>query len=120
MGGYQAVKHILADVVRQIEPARAGAYAALECIAAGDPDLPRAAAVAKLSAVEAYAASAGAAIQLHGAIGFTWEYGLHLHLKRAVTSRALYGTAVQHRRLLAQYLLQEAAATEKPMTGDAA
>lgn len=109
VGQFQAVKHMLADVVRVIEPAKAAAYAAIEAAAARETDLPHLASVAKLSAVEAYAAAAGAAIQLHGAIGFTWELGLHLHFKRAMTCRSLFGTSKEHRRSLARDLLQRTA-----------
>lgn len=108
IGSFQAVKHTLADVVRLVEPAKAAAYAALEAVATDDPDQPRAAALAKLTAVEAYAAAAGAAIQLHGAIGFTWEHELQLHFKRAVSSRVLFGRRDRLRRLLASHLLHEA------------
>lgn len=109
IGQFQAVKHALADVVRVVEPAKAAAHNAVEAIALGDPAVATAASVAKLSAVEAYAAAAGAAIQLHGAIGFTWEHQLHLHFKRAVTCRSLFGSRAEHRRVLAEALLLECA-----------
>jgi alkylation response protein AidB-like acyl-CoA dehydrogenase len=107
IGRFQAIKHSCADLVRRIEPAKAAAYAAMEAVAAHDPDLPRLASVAAYSAVEAFVATAGTAIQLHGAIGFTWEHELHLHFKRAITNRTLFGSNRQHRRLLAQHLLGE-------------
>ena len=105
IGQFQAVKHMLADVVRVLEPAKAAAYAAMEVAATREADLPHLASIAKLSAVDAYAAAAGTSIQLHGAIGFTWELDLHLHFKRAVTCRSLFGTSKEHRRSLARDLL---------------
>lgn len=108
VGSFQAIKHTLADVVRVLEPAKAAAYAALDAIATDDPDQQRAAALAKLTAVEAYVTAAGQAIQLHGAIGFTWEHDLHLHLKRAISDRALFGRAPALRRVLASHLLHQA------------
>lgn len=115
IGSFQALKHTCADLVRRIEPAKAAAYAAMEAIAEHDPDLPRLASLAALSAVEAYAATAGAAIQLHGAIGFTWEHELHMHFKRAVANRTLFGSGRQHRRLLAQNLLRQALLSPPPV-----
>jgi alkylation response protein AidB-like acyl-CoA dehydrogenase len=43
----------------------------------------------------------GKAMQLHGGIGYTWESGVHAYLKRAMLNRALFGSPVEHRRLLA-------------------
>lgn len=109
VGSMQAIKHALADVARVVEPAKAAAYAALEAVTLDDPDQQAAAALAKLTAVEAYVTAAGQAIQLHGAIGFTWEHDLHLHFKRAITDRALFGNTAALRRTLAEQLLRQAA-----------
>lgn len=108
IGSYQAVKHALADLLRLVGPAKAAAYAALDAATNNRGNLPLAAAVAKLSAVEAYVAAAGTAIQLHGAIGFTWEVTLQLHFKRAIAARTLVGSTAKHRAVLAQAMLAEA------------
>jgi alkylation response protein AidB-like acyl-CoA dehydrogenase len=55
---------------------------------------------------KAYAGSAavdvvGKALQLHGGIGYTWESGIHVHLKRAALNRSLFGSPVAHRRRIA-------------------
>ena len=53
--------------------------------------------MAKSYACEAYRRAAGEQIQIHGGIGFTWEHDAHLHLKRAVSIEALYGSPAEHR-----------------------
>ena len=45
---------------------------------------------------------AGKAMQLHGGIGYTWESGIHVYLKRAALNRSLFGTPATHRRQLAK------------------
>ena len=47
---------------------------------------------------------AGAAIQLHGGIGFTWEHDLHLYFKRAKSSEVTFGDATYHRERVAQLI----------------
>jgi alkylation response protein AidB-like acyl-CoA dehydrogenase len=59
------------------------------------------AAMAKAYCSEAYFACAGEAIQLHGGVGFTWEYDPHLFFKRARSSAAMLGTADYHRERIA-------------------
>jgi alkylation response protein AidB-like acyl-CoA dehydrogenase len=49
----------------------------------------------------------GAAMQLHGGIGYTWESGIHVHLKRAILDRALFGSPVVHRRYLADRIVAD-------------
>ncbi|WP_268248508.1 acyl-CoA dehydrogenase family protein, partial [Actinomadura livida] len=60
------------------------------------------AALAKAYCSDAYAHTAGEAIQLHGGIGFTWEHDAHLYFKRAQASRQLFGTPDRHRGRLAE------------------
>ena len=84
---FQAVKHLLADMLVRAEVARAAVYAAgvtLDDPTVGDPD--RAVAAAKLMAGEAAVANGKACIQVHGGMGFTWEVDAHLYLKRAGSS----------------------------------
>lgn len=94
VGGFQAVKHLCADMYARAELARVAVEAAgvlLDDPGSGDPD--RAAAGAKLLADEAATTNGRAAIQVHGGIGFTWELPLHLFLKRAWFHAAEWGTA---------------------------
>ena len=61
-----------------------------------------AAALVQAQASEACVQVANLALQVHGGIGFTWEHPLHLYLKRARSSRQLFGTALQHRQRIAR------------------
>ena len=102
IGSFQAVKHILADVLLEVESARAAAYFALLSADSDAPDLPAVASLAKAFCSDACLTATTQNIQVHGGIGFTWEHPAHLYLKRARTSAALLGDPARHRELLAQ------------------
>ena len=57
----------------------------------------RAPAAAGLVSGEAYRWVAGETVQVHGGVGFTWEFPAHLHFRRAATSAVLFGDASAHR-----------------------
>jgi alkylation response protein AidB-like acyl-CoA dehydrogenase len=98
IGGFQAVKHRLADVLLQLdfaEPLLYGAAVALQD-AAADTDV--AIAAAKAACGEAGYAAARAALQLHGAIGYTDEFDLSLWIRRARVLRNAWGTPSACRR----------------------
>jgi alkylation response protein AidB-like acyl-CoA dehydrogenase len=97
IGSFQAVKHMLADMVVRVEVARAAVYAAGAHLAAPDvPGLPRAIAVAKAMAGEAAVANGKTATQVHGGMGFTWEVDVHLYLKRAWALDTRFGSVDDH------------------------
>jgi alkylation response protein AidB-like acyl-CoA dehydrogenase len=103
IGSFQAVKHACADMLVQIAVARVLVDAAAAQVADG-VDASVAASMAKSYACGAAVDVAGKAMQLHGGIGYTWESGLHVYLKRAALNRALFGTPAAHRqRLAARY-----------------
>ena len=111
IASYQAVKHKAADMMMKTEVARSAVYYAA-CIAQealeGGPlagELSEAASVAKSYCSDAYFAIAGDALQLFGGVGFTWEYDVHLYLKRAKSSEHLLGNGAMHRERLASALL---------------
>lgn len=111
VASFQAVKHQAADMMTRVEAARSGVYYAA-CIAQekleGGPlaaELAEAAAITKANSSEAYFLNAGDAIQLHGGVGFTWEYDVHLYFKRAKASELYLGNAAYHRERLAAILL---------------
>jgi alkylation response protein AidB-like acyl-CoA dehydrogenase len=84
IGSFQAVKHLLADMLVRTEVARAAVYAAGAHLDDADlPGLERAVAGAKVLAGEAAIANGKAATQVFGGMGFTWEVDVHLYLKRA-------------------------------------
>jgi alkylation response protein AidB-like acyl-CoA dehydrogenase len=101
VGGFQALKHRLADLYAEVEQADAAARYAAATLATGDPDAPVAVHVAASFCGEAATHAAEEAIQLHGGLGMTWEHPAHLHLKRAKADELLLGTPAAHRRALA-------------------
>ncbi len=104
VGSFQAIKHRCADMMVKVESAIAAANNAAAAADAGDPDFPLYAAMAKAYCSEAYFACAGEAIQLHGGVGFTWEYDPHLFFKRARASAEMLGNARYHRERIAEGL----------------
>lgn len=83
IGSFQAIKHRLADMYVALTLARANAYYAAWALSTGASQLPSAAAIARISATEAFRICATENIQLHGAIGFTWAADAHLFYRRA-------------------------------------
>ena len=104
IGSFQAVKHRCADLLVEVESARSAVHHALYAADADPAVLPLESALAAGLACDAYASAAAANLQIHGGIGFTWEHDAHLYLKRARSSALLFGTAVAHRRRLAEHL----------------
>lgn len=111
IASYQAVKHKAADMMLKAEVARSAAYygacVAQEALEQGPlaAELPEAASVAKSYCSDIYFANAGDALQLFGGVGFTWEYDVHLYLKRAKSSEHLFGNGAMHRERIAGILL---------------
>lgn len=104
IGGFQAVKHRLADLYLAVERADALCWYAVTCVAEGNDEAPGAVAMAKAAAGECRRLVTRDALQLHGAIGFTWEHDLHLGLKRATVTAALLGDVEAQRAELAALL----------------
>lgn len=102
IGSFQAVKHACADMYVAIAVSRQLVEAAVHAVAEGRPDAGTATAMAKSYACSAAVDIAGKAMQLHGGIGYTWESGIHVYLKRAALNRSLFGSPAAHRRELAQ------------------
>ncbi|MHC8338974.1 acyl-CoA dehydrogenase family protein [Pseudomonas sp. HLT2-19-2] len=116
IASFQALKHRAADMMLQVECARSASYYAA-CVAQevldpeGDPqvaaELPLAAALAKAHCSETYFHCASESIQLHGGVGFTWEYDPHLYFKRARASESFLGLPAWHRERIAAVILGE-------------
>ncbi len=105
IGSFQAVKHLLADARVRLEFARPATYRAAESIARGRPGRAAHAAMAKALASDAADLAARVALQVHGAIGYTWECDLHLFMKHTWALSASWGDAVTQRaRVLAEAL----------------
>jgi alkylation response protein AidB-like acyl-CoA dehydrogenase len=97
IGSFQAVKHHLADTLLRLELARPLVWRAAYSFAHDDPERPLHVSMAKAQASEAALVAARAALQCHGAIGYTVEYDLHLWMKRAWALAAAWGDAAWHR-----------------------
>jgi alkylation response protein AidB-like acyl-CoA dehydrogenase len=104
VGAFQAVKHHLADALVGLELARPLVHRAAWSMARGAAETPRHVSMAKASAGEAAHRAARAALQCHGAIGYSFEYDLQLYMKRAWALAAAFGTAGQHRARLAAHI----------------
>jgi len=83
IASFQAIKHKLADMYVATELARSNCYYGAWALSTDAPELPVAAATARVSASESYAHTSKENIQTHGGMGFTWEFDCHLHYRRS-------------------------------------
>ena len=104
IGSFQAIRHRCAEMLLEVENAHSATYYAAWARDADAEDLALAASVAKAYVSDAARKVCGDAIQVHGGIGFTWEYDLHLYFKRAKTLEASWGDADYHRELIVRQL----------------
>jgi alkylation response protein AidB-like acyl-CoA dehydrogenase len=104
IGSFQAVKHKCAEVLLELESAKSAVYFAGWVADEGREDLPLAASLAKSLASDAYLRASAENVQIHGGVGFTWEYDPHLYYKRAKSSESLFGDPIRHRARIAEQL----------------
>jgi alkylation response protein AidB-like acyl-CoA dehydrogenase len=97
IGGFQAVKHKIADMKVWLENAKSVVYYAAWAVDSDAPEASRAASMAKAYCSEMYSRVTAEGIQVHGGIGFTWDHNMHLYFKRAKSSEVLLGDATWHR-----------------------
>ena len=102
IGAFQALKHMAADVLIEVESAKSAAYYALNAAAEDNDELPAAASLAQAYCSEAFVTAAHENIQFHGGMGFTWEAAPHLYFKRARSCELFLGDANAHREALAR------------------
>ncbi len=102
IGSFQAIKHKCADMLLLVESARSAAYYAGWAASVDDAEVPVLASLAKSYCSDAYFKCAAESIQIHGGVGFTWEYDVHIHFKRAKSSETLLGSPSYHRELVAR------------------
>ena len=115
IGSFQAVKHMCADMLVDLECTRAAvehaAKVADQADESGPPGeaaaaaLPAACSVAKAYASDAVVRAATTLIQVHGGLGFTWEHDAHLFYRRAFSDEQLFGDAAAHRAQLTAALV---------------
>jgi alkylation response protein AidB-like acyl-CoA dehydrogenase len=97
IGSFQAVKHHLANAALELTFAAPAVHRAAWSLANGSPDASRDVSMAKAMASDAAHRAGRAALQCHGAIGYTVEYDLHLYFERAAALSRAWGTAAWHR-----------------------
>jgi alkylation response protein AidB-like acyl-CoA dehydrogenase len=83
IGSFQAIKHMLADMYVAMKLAESNCYYAAWALANNAPDLPLAAATARVAATKAFQHCAKDNVQVHGGMGFTWEFDCHLYYRRS-------------------------------------
>lgn len=106
IGSFQAIKHKCADMLLLVESARSAVYYAAAAADSRESreELSTLTSLAKAYCSDAYFRCAAEALQIHGGVGFTWEYDVHLHFKRAKSSETLLGDAAYHREALARQI----------------
>jgi alkylation response protein AidB-like acyl-CoA dehydrogenase len=109
IGSFQAIKHMLADALVDVEGMRSTAYYAAWCAAADDQERSLAASMAKSWCSDASRRVMAAGLQAHGGIGFTWEHDMHLFVKRSQLDQVSYGDGAWHRDRIAALLRQRLA-----------
>ena len=104
IGVHQAIKHKCADMLFAVEAARSITYYAAWAAREALGDAGVFASMAKSTAGEAYGRAAADNLQIHGGVGFTWEYDCHLYLRRARSDDAWFGGPGFHRERIASRL----------------
>lgn len=107
IAGFQALKHMAADMYLLIESAKAAVEYAAWALEAGEDESNQAVSIAKSYASKASKKVTGDSIQMHGGIGFTWENNMHLFFKRATRSAAMLGDAYTHNERIAKSVLDQ-------------
>jgi alkylation response protein AidB-like acyl-CoA dehydrogenase len=108
IASFQAIKHKFADMYVALELARSNAWYGAWALSCDAPDLPLAAATARVSATDAYYQVTKENIQAHGGMGFTWEFDCHLYYRRAQLLSGVIGTQPQWKEKVATHLLNAA------------
>ena len=102
IGRFQGLKHQLATMALEVEPARALVWYAAYAFDAGLEDARRVAAIAKAHLTDRFVSVIRAAVAAHGGIGYTWEYDLSVWVRRSFYDRAFLGSPVAHRARAAE------------------
>lgn len=110
IGTFQAVKHRMANVAVALEYAKAPVYRAAYSVAHNHPNADLHVSHAKAVACEASLAGAKNSIQVHGAMGYTWEVDLHIFMKKSWALDKNWGDAAFHKCRVASYIFEEGAA----------
>jgi alkylation response protein AidB-like acyl-CoA dehydrogenase len=109
IGSFQAIKHMLANLRVKLEYARPVVHRAAHSVARAVSRRSEHVSMAKLAACEAATAAAKVALQVHGAIGYTWEQDLHIWMRRAWSLDLAWGGGPFHLARVADSVLAEGA-----------
>jgi len=104
IGVNQAIKHKCADMLLEVELAKSITYYAAWAASEANDEAPITAAMAKAYVSDAYRHASAENIQIHGGVGFTWEYDCHLYFKRAKSDETWLGDANRQRERIARML----------------
>ena len=110
IASFQALKHRMADLYVAIELAKSNCFWAAWALSEDNPELALAAPAARVSATEAFDTAAVEMVQMHGGVGFTWEYDCHLFYRRAKHQAVSLGSPAHWREKLVQRLIAKQAA----------
>ena len=110
VGSFQAVKHHMANVAVQLEYAKAPVHRAACAMASGSANASHAVSHAKIVACDAAKLAAKNSIQVHGAMGYTWEVDLQIYMKRAWALANTWGDAGFHKARVADHIFADGAA----------
>ncbi|MFT5441905.1 MAG: alkylation response protein AidB-like acyl-CoA dehydrogenase [Myxococcota bacterium] len=105
IGSFQSIKHMLANEKVKVEYARTLVYRAADSVANATPGRAVDVSMAKIATGEAAVSIAKTALQVHGALGYTWEQDLHVWMRRAWSLDASWGSLSFHKRRLAEAVI---------------
>ena len=110
ISSFQALKHRMADMWCEVQLARSNAYYGIWALSNNDKELGIAAAAARVAACKAYELQTVEMIQLHGGVGFTWEYDCHLFYRRAKLLALMLGNPASWKEKLVAHVAAQRAA----------
>ncbi len=110
VASFQALKHRMADLFAANQIALSNGYYAAWALSTGNEELPLAACNVRVAASDAFVRGSQEMIQLHGGVGFTWEFDCHLFYRRAKLLALALGSPAAWREKLIRRLEQTLAA----------
>jgi alkylation response protein AidB-like acyl-CoA dehydrogenase len=110
ISSFQALKHRLADLWCEIQLTRSNCYYGAWALSNDEPELGVAACISRIAACKAYDLAGVEMIQLHGGVGYTWEYDCHLFYRRAKLLSVLLGNPSSWKDKLVTRLREQKAA----------
>jgi len=114
IGSFQGLKHMMADMFTALRLAESNCFAAADALATGSDDLPLLAATARVSAIKAFQLCTKDNIQVHGGMGFTWEFDCHIYYRRSnYQALELGGLNIWEDRLVEMILAQDPSDSEQ-------